>query len=80
MSWVEILDLSHSAVPRSTAAIDDSGVLCLVKRRGGINNGDGMQLREDELRGLRSAGEGFAEESRGAARAEVLEEEEGVLI
>ena len=38
----------------------------LVKRRGGINNGAGMQFGEDELREFWSAG-GFAEESRGAA-------------
>ena len=80
MSWVEILDLSHSALPRSTAAIDDSGVLRLINRRGGINNGAGMQLGEDELRKLWGAGGGFAKKSRRAARAEVLEEEEGDLI
>ena len=77
---MEILDLSHSALPRSAAAIDDSGVLCLVNRCGGINNGAGMQLREDKLKELRGAGGGFAEESRRTARAEVLEEEEGYLI
>ena len=74
------MDLSHSALPRSTAAIDDSGVLRLINRRGGINNGAGIQLGEDELRELWGAGGGFAEESRRTARAEVLEEEEGDLI
>ena len=77
---MEILDLSHSALPRSAAAIDDSGVLCLVNRRGGINNGAEVQLGGDELRKLWSAGGSFAEESRRTARAEVLEEEEGDLI
>jgi hypothetical protein len=38
MSCAEILDLSHSVVPRSCAAIVASGVLCLVSLgRGGIN-------------------------------------------
>ena len=41
-SWLEILDLSHSAAPRSCAAMLASGVLCLVSLdRGGINNGAG---------------------------------------
>ena len=75
-----ILDLSHSAVPTSAAAIDESGVLCLVKRRGGINNGEGVQLRREELWEQWSAGGSFVEESRGTARAEVHEEEEGDLI
>jgi hypothetical protein len=39
-----------------------------------------MQLGEDELRKLWGAGGGFAKKSRRAARAEVLEEEEGDLI
>ena len=75
-----ILDLSHSAAPRSAAAIDESGVLCLVNRRGGINNGGEGQLRREELGEMRSAGRNFAEESKGTARAEVLKEEEGDLI
>jgi hypothetical protein len=55
-------------------------MLRLINRRGGINNGAGIQLGEDELRELWGAGGGFAEESRRTARAEVLEEEEGDLI
>ena len=64
-----ILDLSHSAAPRSAAAIDESGVLCLVNRRGGINNGAEEQLRSEELEKMRSAERKFAEGNRGAAQA-----------
>ena len=51
MSWVEILDLSHSALPRSVEAIADSGFLCLVSLRGGINNGAGVQLEGSGAQG-----------------------------
>jgi hypothetical protein len=39
ISCAEILDLSHSVLPRSDVAIFASGVLCLESLgRGGINN------------------------------------------
>ena len=42
MSWAEILDLSHSVLPRSVVAIFASEVVCLESLgRGGINNGKG---------------------------------------
>ena len=44
MSWAEILDLSHSVLPRSVVAIFASEVVCLESLgRGGINNGKGEQ-------------------------------------
>jgi hypothetical protein len=44
--------------------MEESGVLCLVKRRGGINNGNGEQLRREELWQQWSARGDFAAESR----------------
>ena len=64
-SWLEILDLSHSALPRSVVAILDSGVLCLVKRaRGGIDELGGEACECGGALEAMRAMEDFAEEKQ----------------
>jgi hypothetical protein len=64
MSWEVILDLSHSALPRSAAAIANSGVVCLVCLRGGINNGRAAQLEQGgALRNMGTRGDFSQEEA-----------------
>jgi hypothetical protein len=79
ISWAEILDLSHLALPRSV--IFDSGVLCLVKRmRGGINGLGGEERESGGAPEAMGAMEELQRRSRDAARAKVLKEEDDGLM
>jgi hypothetical protein len=81
ISWAEILDLSHSALPRSVVVIFDSGVLCLVKRmRGGINGLGGEECESGGALEATGAMEELQRRSRDAARAKVLKEEDDGLM
>jgi hypothetical protein len=71
MSWLEILDLSHSEISRFSVAMLVSGLVCFVSfDRGGINVSTGNMEDEDERRSLSAAMANFGKERAGAQRGE----------